>query len=81
MIRISASRHHEVLTLRVCNDGPERPVNETGVPGVGNANVRSRLRNLYGDAFEFTMRNAEIGGVEVSISLPYTTTLATELPR
>jgi LytS/YehU family sensor histidine kinase len=39
--------------------------------GLGNANVRTRLKSLYGDAFEFTMRNGKAGGVEVSLSIPY----------
>jgi two-component system LytT family sensor kinase len=81
MIRISASRCQEILTLRVCNDGPALPTTDTGICGVGNANVLSRLQSLYGDAFAFTMCNAETGGVEVSISLPYKATRVLEGPQ
>ena len=69
-IRIAATRCDEVLTLRVQNDGP-RLAEGVARSGIGIANVRTRLRGLYGDAFEFEMRNAERGGVEVSVSLPY----------
>ena len=72
MIRISASRYQEVLTLRVSNDGPALANTDRDNCGVGSANVRNRLQSLYGDAFVFKTRNAETGGVEVSISLPYT---------
>jgi len=80
-IRISASRDQEILTLRVCNDGPGIRVNDTGECGVGSANVRSRLKSLYGDAFAFTMCNAQTGGVEVSISLPYEASEVPEVPQ
>jgi LytS/YehU family sensor histidine kinase len=35
------------------------------------ANVRMRLRSLYGDAFKLNVHNREPHGVEVSISVPY----------
>jgi hypothetical protein len=71
VIRISASRREEVLTLSVCNDGPALEAEELGGSGIGSANVRSRLKNLYGDAFRYTMGNAQAGGVEVLVSVPY----------
>ena len=71
IIRISASRCDEVLTLMVSNDGPGLPAQDTAACGVGSANVRSRLKSLYGDAFAYTMCNAQAGGVIVSVSLPY----------
>ena len=73
MISITASRSAEVLTLSVCNDGPGLAVEDAGGSGIGSTNVRSRLRGLYGDAFRMTMCNAEMGGVEVLVSIPYTT--------
>jgi LytS/YehU family sensor histidine kinase len=81
MIRISASRCEEILTLSVCNDGPGLPANDTAACGVGSANVRSRLKSLYGDAFAYTMCNAKTGGVEVSISLPYMASRVPEVPN
>lgn len=78
LIDISASSSGDTLTLRVRNDGPAL---FPGHPdGVGSANVRSRLKNIYGDAFSYTISNLETGGVEVSISLPYKTALPAEMP-
>jgi two-component sensor histidine kinase len=72
-IEISASRSNGQLTLRVCNDGPNLPVEwEKSASGIGIANVRTRLQGLYGNAFQMNMRNRETGGVEASISVPFT---------
>lgn len=75
-IRIAASRSDGMLTLKVSNDGPSLPAGwdldgEMARPGIGMSNVRTRLRSLYGNAFELTMRNQDAGGVEVSVSLPF----------
>jgi LytS/YehU family sensor histidine kinase len=70
-IRIGASRDQDRVTLTVSNDGPPLLLAEFSGSGLGNANVRTRLKSLYGDAFEFTMRNGKAGGVEVSLSIPY----------
>jgi len=73
-IRISASRCDGTLTLSVCNDGPSLPVDwEMTRPGIGISNVRTRLQSLYGDAFQLNMRNQDVGGVEVTVSLPFVT--------
>lgn len=69
-IRIAAQCSQEVLTLWVSNDGPSLSPQDLAGSGIGNANVRTRLKNFYGDAFTFTMRNADAGGVEVLVSLP-----------
>jgi two-component system, LytTR family, sensor kinase len=70
-IRISACRNNGTLTLRVYNDGPGLPVGGgNSQPGIGIANVRTRLESLYGDAFELSMRDHEPGGVEARVSLP-----------
>jgi two-component system LytT family sensor kinase len=70
-IRIAASRLNGTLTLSVFNDGPALPAGWShSNPGVGISNVRSRLTSLYGNASEFTIKNQDSGGVEVSFSLP-----------
>jgi two-component system, LytTR family, sensor kinase len=70
-IRIAGSRSDGRLTLSVYNDGPGLPVGwEKTSSGIGISNVRTRLRGLYGDAFEFSMRNQSPDGVEVSVSVP-----------
>jgi two-component system, LytTR family, sensor kinase len=71
-IRIAGFRSNGKLTLSVYNDGPSLPPGwEKTNPGIGIANVRTRLRGLYGDQFEFTMKNQNPGGVEVSVSVPF----------
>jgi two-component system, LytTR family, sensor kinase len=71
-IRIAAALDHNRVTLMVSNDGPPLFPSEISGLGIGNANVRTRLRSLYGEAFEFTILNGKTGGVEVSVSIPYT---------
>jgi signal transduction histidine kinase len=72
MIRIAASRSNGMLTLSVYNDGPalcaESPETDSGI---GLSNMRTRLRSLYGDAFQLNMRNQDPGGVQVSVSVPF----------
>ena|SRR5579863_3314019 len=79
-IRIAVSRSNGTLTMCVYNDGPSLPPEwEKSQSGIGVSNVRTRLRGLYGDAFELTMRNQKAGGVETSISVPFVTS-ATDSP-
>ncbi len=71
-IEIAAWRINGKLTLRVSNDGPNLPVEwQKSQSGIGMVNVQTRLRGLYGDAFEFSLRNREPEGVEVSVSVPF----------
>lgn len=71
-IRIAGFRTNGTLTLSVYNDGPGLPAGwETTNSGIGIANVRTRLQGLYGDQFEFTMKNQNPDGVEVSVSVPF----------
>jgi two-component system LytT family sensor kinase len=71
-IRITASRSHGMLTLKVYNDGPHlAPESESAPSGVGMFNVRTRLQSLYGNAFELDMQNQDPDGVEVSVSVPF----------
>ncbi len=71
-IRISAVRFADTLKLSVYNDGPSLPVDWEQIPaGIGISNMRTRLHTLYGDGFDFTLRNQDPGGVEVSVSVPF----------
>jgi len=70
-IRISAVRTNGMLKLRVYNDGPPFPLNGESSSGVGMTNIRARLRSLYGDSFDFSLRNQGSTGVEVAVSVPY----------
>jgi sensor histidine kinase YesM len=70
-IRITASGSDGRLTVRVFNDGPGLPPDWTPArSGIGLSNVRTRLRSLYGAAFDVSMRDGNAGGVEVSFSVP-----------
>ena len=73
-IRISASRNNGTLTLRVYNDGPRLPAGwESSLSGIGISNARTRLRSLYGDEFELSLRDQPPAGVEASVSMPFVT--------
>jgi two-component system, LytTR family, sensor kinase len=70
-IRVTASRAGAMLTLSVYNDGPGLVEDPARLPaGVGIANVRERLRSLYGDRFVLALRNRD-GGVEASLAVPF----------
>jgi signal transduction histidine kinase len=70
-IRVAAARSNGTLTVRIYNDGPSLPSGwEQNCTGIGIPNVRTRLENLYGNAFELKLNN-QSGGVEASMSLPY----------
>jgi sensor histidine kinase YesM len=65
-----------MLVLRVRDDGPglsdtPRPGAARAGSGVGLANTRERLRQLYGTAQRLDLVNAPEGGLEVSIALPF----------
>jgi LytS/YehU family sensor histidine kinase len=70
-IRLEAAQHEGMLELRVANDGPNLPADpESTRPGIGIANVRTRLQSLYGDAAALRIADLPRGGVEVLIRLP-----------
>jgi two-component system, LytTR family, sensor kinase len=72
-IRIAATSANGTLMLTVYNDGPGLPSSwEESHRGVGISNVHTRLKNLYGNSFEFHLRNCSSHGVEASLSLPLT---------
>jgi two-component system LytT family sensor kinase len=70
-IQIVGRREGEVLKLSVFNDGPSFSHNRsTDAPGIALANLRARLRILYGSNFSLHIASPDTGGVEVAISLP-----------
>jgi two-component system, LytTR family, sensor kinase len=76
LIQVSAARSNGVLTLNVYNDGPQLPKDgDSNPPGIGIANVRTRLRTLYGNTSVLSMENQEPSGVGVSVSIPFTSGL------
>jgi len=77
-IRISASRIAETLVIRVADDGPgldaAEPVEGCGI---GLANTRARLHQLYGDAASLKVENGD-RGVVATMTVPYR--VAGEIP-
>jgi signal transduction histidine kinase len=71
-IRVRACRDGQDLRLEVHDDGPGAPVERTRGSGIGLANTRQRLQQIYGQRqqFHFEPTCPPLGGVRVSISLP-----------
>lgn len=54
------------------DDGPGLPNKwPTTATGVGLANTRARLQQLYGTRHEFILGNTNTGGAEVIIIIPF----------
>ncbi len=70
-IELSARRDGDELRLSVRDNGPGLEAGAT--TGVGVANTRARLEQLYGEFASLTHANADGGGVAATISLPYHT--------
>jgi two-component system LytT family sensor kinase len=71
-IRISASRVNQTLELKVQDDGPGvSPENSSQGRGIGLANTRARLHQLYGDAAQLSVDNGARGGAVATMVLPY----------
>jgi two-component system, LytTR family, sensor kinase len=71
-IQISAARVNDMLEIRVQDDGPGFPNGDSPQGrGIGLANTRTRLHQLYGDGAKLTGENSERGGAIVTMLLPY----------
>jgi signal transduction histidine kinase len=72
VIDISAHREGDALIVRVRDDGPgfSATTPSAGL-GLGLANTRARLKQLYGNASELRTGAAPGGGAEVTLVLPY----------
>lgn len=70
-IELSARRDGDELRLAVRDNGPG--LDDGAAAGVGVANTRARLEQLYGEFATLTLSNAAGGGVLAEIVLPYHT--------
>jgi len=73
-ISITACRVNENVEIKIQDDGPglaAAPGNGHANGGIGLANTRARLRELYGDAAGLKVENAEQGGVVATMILPF----------
>lgn len=78
-IQIEAARSNGSLVLSVYNQGPRLSADwQTQDNGIGIANLRTRLHNLYGKRSEFTLRDEEPEGVRASVSLPFASSTSAE---
>jgi two-component system, LytTR family, sensor kinase len=70
-IRIVGSHSFGKLNLIVYNDGPAVPLDwHRQSTGMGLANLRMRLRSLYGAGFDLVLCSGDAGGAEVLVSIP-----------
>lgn len=73
-VEIRAARINGYVELQVLDDGaglkdsPEKFTN-----GIGLSNTRARLERLYGSAYSFALADADGGGLQVKISIPFHT--------
>jgi sensor histidine kinase YesM len=79
-IRIEARREDGFLCLRVVDNGAglSGPKLAGAPDGIGLANTRARLQQLYGDAHRFELQNGAERGAVAEIRIPFQTAGATE---
>jgi|GEM_PF-211114 len=69
-IEVQARRNADQLEIAVIDDGIGF-TNAAAGSGIGLANVRERLAQLYGDAAALSLKARPEGGVSAAITLPY----------
>lgn len=69
VVGIVARRDGNDLVIRVSDNGPG--VDEKAATGVGVANTRARLAELYGDAASFALTSRTEGGALAEMVLPF----------
>jgi len=70
-ITIHASKVAESLELTVSDDGPGLGTSTSAGHGIGLANVRARLDQLYGDRAKLVVANGATSGAIVTMVVPY----------
>ena len=71
-IGIVAARENGFVRLAVSDDGPGTELGgENSRPGLGLANTRQRLEELYSGRAELSLGTSALGGLAVSLRLPY----------
>jgi len=73
LIEISARRNENRLELRVGDNGAGIPADKRAQikEGVGLANTRARLEQLYGADYQFDLNNRDESGLIVSLTIPF----------
>ena len=73
MIELRGFRRGQDLVLTVSDNGAGIPAGGFKREGIGVANTRSRLAELYGDRQKFELVNRPEGGMCVRITIPFST--------
>ena len=68
---VRAARAGDALRLEVMDDGPGLPAGGAPRAGVGLANTRARLEQLYGTRHRFEMSNRAEGGLAIAMVIPF----------
>jgi len=78
LIEICVKRENSMLRIEVRDNGPGLPVNHSCIKlfkgGLGLANTRARLQQLYGAAHRFELENNPAGGLTVTLEVPSNST-------
>ena len=72
LVAVSARREDGLLRIKVYDDGPglKEGWRMEEADGIGLANTRERLQQLYGAEHRFDVRNRKEGGVEATLLIP-----------
>jgi Histidine kinase-, DNA gyrase B-, and HSP90-like ATPase/Histidine kinase len=75
LLEIGAARSGGRLIIRVSDSGPglKSAKGETENGGIGLANTRARLQQLYGQAGHCDLRDADGGGAVATLTIPFRT--------
>jgi LytS/YehU family sensor histidine kinase len=71
MIEVSARQKNGRLRITVRDDGPGLTHGNGFTEGIGLANTRARLRQLYEGSHEFQLTNSVQGGLGVTLEIPF----------
>ena len=69
-IQVQVSRHHQHLRIAVCDDGPGLSNHHKGGLGMAMQNIENRLKNLYGDLGQLTLKNGDSKGAVALLQIP-----------
>ncbi len=70
-IEVKAHRLGNRLQVAVSDNGPGFPASKAEGTGIGLANTRARLQQLYGDEGSLTVQNGAERGATVTMTLPF----------